>query len=165
MRNIKTDRWILVAVIALLLMTYTGSCGNDENIVILKKPEVIRLLSNDSSKTWNRVSLKFNDQDPGLTDCEIFINTRYISGSKGLVYISSTEEEFCGRSAEILDSGSWEVFQESSINERIDRIGYYSASGDTTYKMINEITALLLTVENDQDVDVVTEIYQSGLPY
>jgi hypothetical protein len=146
-------------------MILSGSCGSDENIVVFTDSEVIRLLSNDSTKTWERKIVLIDGQSAGYSECDLFTNIKYYSGNDSLIYSIGSQPDFCGGMKELLDSGYWEVLEESNQSNRIDRIAYYSINGDTTVKKIMEITAIFLTTENDIDNEVVRETYESRLPY
>ncbi len=153
--------WIGPAFIVFLLF---ASCGNDENIVVFTEPEVVRLLSNDSSKSWIRKIITENGQTPEISDCELLIQTKYISSSTEQIYIVESISDFCNGITEQLDSGSWEALEESSLSERIDRIAYYSADAGTTIKNIQEITSLFLTTEEEKDGTIIQETFEPLLP-
>lgn len=152
---------MLVIFLNVLLLC---SCGNEENIVVFTRSEVIRLLSNDSTKSWERKRI-LSDGEPGsLSDCDLFTSTQYISEMDNLIFISRTDPDYCGGSSMKLDSGSWDVLEESLISDRIDRIAYYSVNGDTTVKEIRDISALNLTTEYLSNGTSIRETYESGLP-
>ncbi len=153
--------WVGLFFFVSLLFT---SCGNDENIVLFTEPEVVRLLSNDSSKSWIRKIITEDGQTPEISDCELLIQTKYISSNTEKTYIIESIEEFCDGITERLDSGSWEALEESSISDRIDRIAYYSADGGTTIKNIKEITSLFLTTEVEENGILIQETFEPLLP-
>lgn len=153
--------WLSPAFIFLLLIT---SCGNDENIVVFTEPEVVRLLSNDSSKTWIRKIVIENGQTPEIPECDLMTQTRYISSNSEQIYIIESIDDFCDGITEQLDSGSWEVLEESNLSERIDRIAYYSGDGGTTIKNIQEITSLYLRTEEEKDGTITEETFESSQP-
>ena len=141
------------------------SCSDEENIVVFTSSEVIRLLSNDSSKFWERKQVIINGKPSEVSECELFTNTEYIRRNDSLIYITTSMAEFCNGNSEILDSGFWDVLEESTISDRIDRIAYYSVDGDTTIKKMREITSMLLVTENDTGSSVIQETFESTLPY
>jgi hypothetical protein len=141
------------------------SCSDKENIVVFTSSEVIRLLSNDSNKFWERKQVIINGQPSEVSECELFTNTEYISRNDSLIYITTSMAEFCNGNPEILDSGFWDVLEESTISDRIDRIAYYSVDGDTTIKKMQEITSMLLVTENNTGSSVIQETFESTLPY
>jgi len=153
--------WIGPAFIILLLI---ASCSNDENIVVFTEQEVVRLLSNDSSKSWVRKIITLDGQTPEISECELLIQTKYFSSNTEQVYIIESIDDYCDGITERLDSGSWEALAESSISDRIDRIAYYSGDGGTTIKYIKEITSLYLTIEEEKDGSIVQETFESTLP-
>jgi hypothetical protein len=153
--------WIGPAFIILLLF---ASCGEDENLVVFTEPEIVRLLSNDSSKSWIRKTITVDGQTPEISECELIIETKYYSSNTEQIYIVESIDDFCGGISEQLDSGSWDALEESNISDRIDRIAYYSGDGGTTIKYIKEITSLYLTIEEDKDGSMVQETFESSLP-
>ena len=107
----------------------------------------------------------YNDGQPGnMTDCDLNTHTQFISKNDSLIYIIKSQKDFCDGSSTQLDSGLWDVLEESIISDRIDRIGYYSYDGDTIVKDIREITALFLTTEYNSGGILMQESFQSGLP-
>jgi hypothetical protein len=153
--------WIKFVYIFLFLF---ASCSNDENIIVFTEPEVVRLLTNDSSKSWTRTAISIDGQIPEISDCELLIETKYFSSGTDQIYIVESIDDYCGGSSVRLDSGSWEALEESNISDRINRIAYYSGNGETKIKMILEITSLYLTTEVDSMDLVVREAFQSASP-
>ena len=153
--------WNGPAFIVLLLI---ASCGNDENLVVFTEPEVVRLLSNDSSKSWTRKIITVDGQTPEISECELSIETTYYSSNTEQIYIVESINEFCGGITEQLDSGSWEALAESSLSDRIDRIAYNSGDGVKTIKKILEITSIYLTTEEEKDGAIIQETFESSLP-
>ena len=134
MRIVNIARfWIKAFSIVLFLFT---SCGEDENLVVFTESEVVRLLSNDSSKTWIRKVLTIDGQTPEISECELLIETKYFSSNAEQIYIIESIDDYCGGTSERLDSGSWEALEESNISDRIDRIAYHSGEGETRIKKI-----------------------------
>jgi len=157
--NLKTGIIMLFILIFLL-----GSCSDRENIVVFTNSEAIRLLSNDSSKTWERRNVVIDGQTTDMSECELFSNTIYVSRNDSLIYLTKTLSDYCDGHSDLLDSGLWDVLEESTISDRIDRIAYYSFSGDTTIKNIRELTAIILTTEDDSGSSVLQETFESRLP-
>lgn len=139
------------------------SCSDKENEVFFNDNEVIRLLSNDSSKSWIRKSLIIDGQTSDLSECDLSHLTTFYSNSSGQTYIIETIPEFCGGNPVRLDSGSWEVLEESSISDRIDRIVYNSSDGGSSVKYIQQITSLFLNTEEDLSGSVVQESFESEM--
>jgi hypothetical protein len=148
----------------LIVLLLNASCGNDENIVVFTEPEVVRMLSNDSSKSWIRKMITVDGQTPEISECELLIQTKYFSSNTEQVYIIESIDDFCGGITEQLDSGSWEALEESGLSDRIDRIAYYSGQGGTTIKNIKEITSLYLTTEEENDGTIIQETFESSQP-
>ena len=155
-----TTFWIKPFFIVLFLFT---SCGEDENLVVFTESEVVRLLSNDSSKTWIRKVLTIDGQTPEISECELLIETKYFSSNTERTYIIESIDDYCGGTSERLDSGSWEALEESNISDRIDRIAYHSGDGETKIKKILEITSLFLTTEADSVGLVIQETFEPDL--
>lgn len=153
--------WLGPAFIILLLI---ASCSNDENIVVFTEQEVVRLLSNDSSKSWIRKILTLDGQTPEISECELLIQTKYFSSNTEQIYIIESVDDYCDGITERLDSGSWEALEESNISDRIDRIAYYSADGGTSIKNIKEITSLFLTTEEEKDGTIIQETFEPLIP-
>jgi len=152
---------VIIFSIGLLLLC---SCSDEEKIVIFNRAEVIRLLSNDSSKSWERRMMVIDGQPSDISECDLFTTTRYLSIKDSLLYITSTQSSYCNGNPVLLDSGFWDVLEEGINSDRIDRIAYYSVSGDTTIKQVSEITAIFLTTENNVSGTVIREIFESSLP-
>jgi hypothetical protein len=147
-----------------VLLLFIASCSNDENIVVFTEQEVVRLLSNDSSKSWMRKIITLDGQTPEISECELLIQTKYFSSNTGQIYIIESVDDYCDEIAERLDSGSWEALEESNISERINRIAYYSADGGTTIKNLKEITSLFLTLEEENDGAIIRETFEPLIP-
>jgi hypothetical protein len=152
--------WIKPVYFFLFLFT---SCGDGENIVVFTESEVVRLLSNDSSKSWVRKAITIDGQSPEISECELLIETKYFSSNTNQIYFIESTDEYCGGTSVRLDSGSWEALVESNISDRIDRIAYYSGNGDTKIKKILEITSIHLTTEADSLGLVIQETFESTL--
>lgn len=152
--------WIKTVYFFLFLF---ASCADDENIVVFTESEVVRLLSNDSSKSWIRKGITIDGQSPEISECELLIETKYFSSNTDQIYIIESIDNYCGGTTERLDSGSWDALVESNISDRIDRIAYYSGNGETKIKKILEITSIFLTTEVDSLGLVVQESFESTL--
>lgn len=139
------------------------ACGDKENIVVFNRSEVIRLLSSDTSKSWTRLDVTIDGIPNNYTECEMFTNTQYISRKDSLIYIISAQPEYCDGNSEIIESGLWDLFEESNISDRIDRIAYYSFEGDTIVKEMLEITSLYLSTKDDNTGVSIVETFESKL--
>jgi hypothetical protein len=163
MKRLVTDILKSYLMVFLLFFLFVGACGDKENIVVFTYSEVIRLLSNDSSKSWDRKAMTIDGQAQETNECDLYSNTIYIHRNDSLIYIITSQSEFCGGEEVVLDSGYWDVIEESVISDRIDRIAYYSLDGDTTYKDLKEITSVFLTLESDIDDATVQESFESSI--
>jgi hypothetical protein len=148
-----------------ILIFILGACGDKENIVVFTYSEAIRLLSNDSAKSWERKTMFIDGQSQEMPECDLYTNTEYISRNDSLIFITTSIPDFCSGNSEILDSGYWDVLEESIISDRIDRVAYYSVDGDTTYKKVLEITSLFLTLESDAGNSTIQESFEYTIPY
>ena len=136
------------------------SCSDEENMVVFNRSEVIRLLSNDSTKLWTRNHLFENGQLVEMEECSLRTTTSYKVRSDSMIYAISTSDQYCN-TLDLLDSGLWDVLEDGSSTGRIDKIVYYSGE-DTTVKKILEITSLILRLESIQGDLQYEEIFESN---
>lgn len=147
--------WVLGITCTLIFI----SCSDDENVVTFNKSEVIRLLSNDTSKLWTRNHLFENGQSVEIEECSLKTIINYKIRSDSLIYTISTSDQYCN-TIELLDSGLWDVQEDGSFTGRIDKIVYYSGE-DSTVKNILEITSLILRLESFKEDSQYEEIFES----
>lgn len=150
------DYFFLSAFIFVLLLL---SCSDSENIVTFNRDEVIRLLSNDSSKTWLRKNYSENDQQIELEECSLKTETIYKHRNDSMIYTISTIDQFCD-TVILLDSGLWDVAEDGSFTGRIDKIIYYSGE-DTLAKEILEITSLFLRLQRSKGETSYEEFFET----
>jgi hypothetical protein len=162
MKRLLSDKLKSYLIIIPVLFFLLVSCGDKENIVVFTYSEVVRLLSNDSTKSWERKTLVIDGQSPEMSECDLYTSTEYISRNDSLIYITESIPDFCSGEIELLDSGYWDVLEESIISDRIDRIAYYSVDGDTTYKNIREITSIFLSLEHELNNSRIQESFEAS---
>jgi hypothetical protein len=140
-----------------------GACGEEEKMVVFNRSEVIRLLCNDSTKSWERKAVSIDGQPADISECDLFAHMTLTTQNDSLKYLVKSQTAYCNNNTELLDSGLWEVLEESIVSDAIDRIVFYSVEGDTIIKSIGEVTSIYFTTKENSGGSVIQESFETAL--
>jgi len=130
----KNERWIFV------LLAISGMaqfrCGGDEDIIIFTVEQTARLLSNDTTKTWEITQRVVDGVTDELDVCELNTRLIFVKGSS-LAGDSIILVDDC--SQEPVISGYWQVI---NVEE--------ASPADTLFFLLNPDTVIL----EDESVEV-----------
>jgi hypothetical protein len=133
-------------------------------MVPFTKPEVIRLLSGDTTKSWLRVSFKMNGEDQGLNECDLHnITNFYIDASDSLKYRIVSNPADCQWQIDTLEAGYWRILGRDDNNEIAEKIEFVF-EGDTTQHQIKQVTSLYLILNRSKEDLFFETAYETVIP-
>jgi hypothetical protein len=135
-----------------------NSCAEEEKIIVFTESELIRLLSGDTTKSWNRIAFFMDGQASSLEDCDLnTVTTFYVDDTDSLKYLIRSNPVLCNGDADTLETGYWRIIEKENNDDLRDKIEFV-VNEDTTLKIISRVTSRFLNLDQLGDEEVFEAI-------
>jgi hypothetical protein len=137
-----------------------NSCAEEEKNIVFTESELIRLLSGDTTKSWNRIAFFMDGEASLLEECDIgTVSTFYVDETDSLKFLIRSNPDLCNGNADTLEIGYWRIIERESNEDLMDKIEFV-VKEDTTLKSITRITSRFLNLNQSGD----EEIFEAIIP-
>ncbi|HLF33331.1 MAG TPA: hypothetical protein VI583_03780 [Cyclobacteriaceae bacterium] len=147
----------------IFLFFLAAACSPDENLEDFEEPEIIRLLSGDSVKQWDRVRLSVSGTNTVGDDCSIKLRLIFIypdGSDPNLEYEFRTIADFCSGIDSSVSSGICLVIDNSAFPSGTTDLLKFTTSLDTVQYGLVRLTSRFLEINRLENGNLIEETFE-----
>lgn len=149
----------IILLLLILCTCWIASCDTETGFVGFTGEEYHRLLTNDSMKIWKKQRIIQNGSIIESDECLdlTLLEFGYVDNNPDSRYFEiKLDPRNCDGDSSVVQSGSWKLMSNSDNRLTKDTLRFVTGP-DTTYKWIEEISALNLVLESRNNEERLIE--------